>query len=290
MSLNQPLARLGPLFVNHGARLAPRRGRGPQQLIDLAVLVARRKLNTQTTSSQPSTYPPPGFNQAKAEKPVTSGSRQATASSERSNISKKEAVNLHNDVKVSAEKPSEHAPTKASAGLALTEMGSKQVTVENMGELGLEKKKETEKKLTLGQKIMREVHHYWDGTKLLATEVKISSKLALKMAAGYELSRREHRQLQRTVQDLGRLVPFSVFVIVPFAELLLPIALKLFPNMLPSTYEGKKSKEAKVASLRATRKEVSNFLRQTLTESGLPVTVATKHKEEFAAFFKKVCF
>jgi hypothetical protein len=36
-----------------------------------------------------------------------------------------------------------------------------------------------------------------------------------------------------------RLVPFAVFVIVPFMELLLPVALKLFPNMLPSTFEDK---------------------------------------------------
>ena len=36
-----------------------------------------------------------------------------------------------------------------------------------------------------------------------------------------------------------RLIPFAVFVIVPFMELLLPVALKLFPNMLPSTFEDK---------------------------------------------------
>ncbi len=56
-------------------------------------------------------------------------------------------------------------------------------------------KKEEERRLTIGQKIKKELQHYWDGTKLLATEVKISSKLALKMAAGYELSRRENRQV-----------------------------------------------------------------------------------------------
>lgn len=145
-----------------------------------------------------------------------------------------------------------------------------------------------DKKLTLGQKIMKEVHHYWDGTKLLATEVRISTKLAFKMAAGYELSRRETRQLHRTVQDLGRLVPFSVFVIVPFAELLLPVALKLFPNLLPSTFEGQKSKESKAASLRTTRKQVSSFLRNTLRETGLPVSAINAKKEEFTEFFRKV--
>ncbi|KAI7054578.1 LETM1-domain-containing protein, partial [Hortaea werneckii] len=108
------------------------------------------------------------------------------------------------------------------------------------------------------------------------------------MAAGYELTRREHRQLQRTVQDLGRLVPFSMFVLVPFAELLLPVALKLFPNMLPSTYEDVKSKENKATRLRTSRKEVSSFLRQTLTESGLPISAATTQKEEFTEFFRKL--
>lgn len=94
--------------------------------------------------------------------------------------------------------------------------------------------------------------------------------------------------MQRTIKDLVRLVPFSVFVIVPFAELLLPVALKLFPNMLPSTYEGQKSREQKAMNLRSTRKEVSTFLRNTLKETGLPVSAASAKKEEFAEFFRKI--
>jgi LETM1 and EF-hand domain-containing protein 1 len=94
--------------------------------------------------------------------------------------------------------------------------------------------------------------------------------------------------LTRTVQDLGRLVPFSVFVIVPFAELLLPVALKLFPNMLPSTYEGQASRDVKAKNLRATRKEVSSFLRQTLKETGLPMSAENAQTDEFHEFFRKV--
>lgn len=41
----------------------------------------------------------------------------------------------------------------------------------------------------------------------------------------------------RTCADLFRLVPFMVFIIVPFMEFLLPVFLKLFPEMLPSTFE-----------------------------------------------------
>ena len=41
----------------------------------------------------------------------------------------------------------------------------------------------------------------------------------------------------RTVGDLFRVLPFSVFIIIPFMELLLPVFIKLFPNMLPSTFQ-----------------------------------------------------
>lgn len=81
--------------------------------------------------------------------------------------------------------------TKALEKATLSELA----TEKSKSEASVAAKKEDPKKLTLGQKIKKEVAHYWDGTKLLATEVKISSKLALKMAAGYELSRRENRQV-----------------------------------------------------------------------------------------------
>ena len=59
----------------------------------------------------------------------------------------------------------------------------------------LAKKEQDKKKLTVWQKVKKELVHYWDGTKLLGFEVRISSKLALKMAAGYGLTRRERRQV-----------------------------------------------------------------------------------------------
>ncbi len=90
--------------------------------------------------------------------------------------------------------------------------------------------------------VKKEAAHYWAGTKLLGQEIKISSKLQWKVLQGGSLTRRERRQLRRTTTDLLRLLPFSVFVIIPFMELLLPVALKLFPNMLPSTFEGQLAK------------------------------------------------
>ncbi|BFZ62205.1 LETM1 domain-containing protein ylh47 [Saitoella coloradoensis] len=188
-------------------------------------------------------------------------------------------------------------PLEAGSSIILTRLQSTSSSPESNEKSSSEEKKETskqvatkaeEKKLTLWEKVKHEAQHYWDGTKLLGAEIRISSKLALKMAAGHELSRRERRQLQRTTTDLVRLVPFSMFVIVPFAELLLPVALKLFPNMLPSTYEGQIAKEAKTAKLRETRKGVSEFLRATIRETGLPLSKSTKQSEEFKEFFRKV--
>lgn len=85
--------------------------------------------------------------------------------------------------------------------------------------------------------VKAEAHHYWVGTKLLWADIITARKLLNKTLEGTSLTRRERKQLLRTVSDLFRLIPFSMFVIVPFMEFALPFALRLFPNMLPSTYQ-----------------------------------------------------
>ncbi|KAK7399694.1 hypothetical protein VNO78_10883 [Psophocarpus tetragonolobus] len=110
------------------------------------------------------------------------------------------------------------------------------------------------------------LQHYWLGSKLLWADVRISSRLLLKLAGGKSLSRRERQQLTRTTADIFRLVPFAVFVIVPFMEFLLPVFLKLFPNMLPSTFQDKmKEQEALKRKLKA-RIEYARFLQDTVKE------------------------
>ncbi|ODH26806.1 hypothetical protein ACO22_04403 [Paracoccidioides brasiliensis] len=260
----------------------------PQDIQALAILLLLQQRTYATepsTSSRPieeSSFPPPGFNAELAKKPLPTTNTALKTPTARAS-GEKTSGQLNSQVEATA---LSNCNSIAEAAVAEGKYINA-LEVEAVEKKAMEEKKET-KKLTLGQKIKKEAQHYWDGTKLLATEVRISTKLALKMAAGYELSRREYRQLQRTVKDLARLVPFSVFVIVPFAELLLPVALKLFPNLLPSTYEAQKSKEAKAAILRATRKEMGSFLQNTLKETGLPVNATNAKKEDFAQFFRKV--
>jgi hypothetical protein len=48
--------------------------------------------------------------------------------------------------------------------------------------------------------------------------------------------------------------------LIPFLELLLPLLLKLFPNMLPSTFEDKLKKEEEVKKRLVVKMEVAKFL------------------------------
>lgn len=146
-------------------------------------------------------------------------------------------------------------------------------------------------KKTIWEKVKHELNHYWDGTKLLGYEMKVSTKLLFKVAAGYGLSRRETNQLQRTISDVVRLVPFSMFLIIPFAELLLPVALKIFPNLLPSTYESAGDKKKKRAKLLKTRNSASEIIKRTIEEGrGLKLSkkITEEEKEAFVRFFDTI--
>ncbi|KAJ2803824.1 LETM1 domain-containing protein ylh47 [Coemansia helicoidea] len=151
--------------------------------------------------------------------------------------------------------------------------------------------KETEApKNTMMERIKHEAMHYWHGTKLFAKEVKISSKLVVKVAWGGKLSRREQRQLRRTFSDTVRLVPFLLFVVIPFAELLLPVAIKLFPNMLPSTYEDAASAEKKRAKVQDVRNQMSRYLKETIAEMNRHRSEARPADEaaDTSAFLSKI--
>lgn len=63
---------------------------------------------------------------------------------------------------------------------------------------------------------MNELKHYYHGFRLLALETKLSTRYIWMMMRGHSLTRRERQQLIRTVSDLFRLVPFSIFIIGNF--------------------------------------------------------------------------
>ena len=137
-------------------------------------------------------------------------------------------------------------------------------------------------------KLKEEVLHYWHGTKLLGKEVSISTRLLRRMVMGYTLTRREHRQLRRTMGDMLRLIPFIPFILIPAAELLLPLALRFFPNMLPSTFESKFALEEKRRRLLKLRIEMAKFLQESIKAGGLQLSESVKDSDVFKEFYHKV--
>lgn len=144
-------------------------------------------------------------------------------------------------------------------------------------------------KKSLAVRIWNELVHYYHGFRLLFIDVKVSSGLVWRVLNGKTLSRREYRLLTRTVGDLFRLVPFSVFIIVPFMELLLPVFIKFFPGMLPSTFQTASEREDKIKQNLKVKLEMAKFLQGTLDE------MSVQHKDrysdnakEFMEWFQKV--
>ena len=166
----------------------------PPHLSALAIALPQRSYATETRPHGPDSGPPPGFNIDEAKKPLAKEEGKKTSSSATSTPSVAELKDSDEQLHVPKGTATATAKTSAMEDASLGELAAeKKVSVKHSAEVTA--KKEESKKLTIGQKIKKEIRHYWDGTKLLAAEVKISSKLALKMAAGYELSRRENRQV-----------------------------------------------------------------------------------------------
>lgn len=158
---------------------------------------------------------------------------------------------------------------------------------ENTSETGVKK---VPVKKSLKQRIVDELLHYYHGFRLLFIDINVSRKLIGRILNGKTLSRREHKLLVRTSGDVFRLIPFSVFIIVPFMEFLLPFAIKFFPGMLPSTFETNVEKEDKMRQSLKVKLEMAKFLQQTLDE----MAPQSKDKQqsdlakEFSEFFTKI--
>ncbi|XP_077992404.1 mitochondrial proton/calcium exchanger protein-like [Glandiceps talaboti] len=145
-------------------------------------------------------------------------------------------------------------------------------------------------KKSLWQRFVAEVKHYYHGFRLLGLDIKVSCRHLWHILQGDSLTRRERRQLIRTTSDLFRLVPFSVFIIIPFMEFLLPVALMLFPNMLPSTFQDATKRKEKLKKELKVKLEMAKFLQDTIEESAVQKKKdkTAKSAHEFASFIDKI--
>ncbi|KAI1900762.1 hypothetical protein AGOR_G00053220 [Albula goreensis] len=142
---------------------------------------------------------------------------------------------------------------------------------------------------SLGQRVVEELKHYYNGFRLLGIDIKIAGRMVWQLLHGQQLTRRERRRLMRTCADLFRLVPFMVFIIVPFMEFLLPVFLKLFPEMLPSTFETESKKEEKQKKGLAAKLELAKFLQETIAEMARRNKAQTDDEtQKFSTYVQKV--
>jgi len=112
----------------------------------------------------------------------------------------------------------------------------------------------------------KEAHHYYMGGKLLVADVRTARQIVGRTLHGTPLTRRERKQLLRTVTDVFRLVPMSIFVLIPFMEFALPLALKVFPNMLPSTFQDSLKAEENMKRDLNSRLAMAEFFQETLQD------------------------
>uniref|UniRef100_A0A8B9P0L0 Leucine zipper and EF-hand containing transmembrane protein 2 n=1 Tax=Apteryx owenii TaxID=8824 RepID=A0A8B9P0L0_APTOW len=143
-------------------------------------------------------------------------------------------------------------------------------------------------KKSLRQKIVDELKHYYNGFHLLWIDTKVAARMLWRLLHGQVLTRRERRRLLRTCADLFRLVPFLVFVIVPFMEFLLPVFLKIFPEMLPSTFETESKKEEKQKKRLNAKLELAKFLQETIAEMAKRNKADTGEGKQFSSYVHQI--
>eukprot|EP01112_Ceratiomyxa_fruticulosa_P003168 TRINITY_DN13541_c0_g2_i1.p1 TRINITY_DN13541_c0_g2~~TRINITY_DN13541_c0_g2_i1.p1 ORF type:complete len:619 (-),score=141.05 TRINITY_DN13541_c0_g2_i1:145-1896(-) len=138
-------------------------------------------------------------------------------------------------------------------------------------------------------KTKKVLNHYWLGTKLLGKNIKLTFNLVKQVLRGETLTRRERRLLVQTSADLFRLIPFIIILVVPFLEFSLPFLLRIFPNMLPSTYTWKSEHEEAQAKKVKANIELARFLQDTLAEFGTEVQKQNPvTREEFIKFVERI--
>lgn len=203
-------------------------------------------------------------------------------------VSNGKAAKATTDVgKILTSAPGSEASENSNLSTATTKANAQ--SQKEVAEVAPASKAVAKPKKPLRQRIWDELVHYYHGFRLLFIDTAISTKLLWRVLNGKTLTRRENKQLQRTTSDLFRLIPFSVFIVVPFMELLLPVFIKFFPGMLPSTFQTAKDRQDRLRQSLTVRLEVAKFLQKTLGQMPVQHTEhSSEEAKQFETFFQKI--
>lgn len=95
----------------------------------------------------------------------------------------------------------------------------------------------SEKKMTMMDHIKVGIHHLKKGfvyigrDTMYLTKILSQNQLREESYTVFQLTER-----RRIVKDLIKFVPYSAFLLIPFAELFLPVYMVLFPNSMPTQF------------------------------------------------------
>lgn len=141
----------------------------------------------------------------------------------------------------------------------------------------------------IGNDIVHGIKHLGSSLKLFWLNSKIGCKIAVRIVKGEQVSAIERNRMKRALADIFLMFPFSIFVIIPGAELLIPVYLKIFPSAMPSSFETLSQKEQRSIKQTQARLDLASFLHETLNEVQKKQKAATNATmTEFMKFTKEV--
>ena len=117
-----------------------------------------------------------------------------------------------------------------------------------------------------------EIKKIGKGFRALSSDIKYSIKTtkdeSMKEYGSYSFTSRV--KIRQTWKDLFKFIPFSIFLIIPGLELLLPAWLIIFPNAIPSQFQSEAAKAQKLDELvkiqRKSAEKLSKIFPQRCTE------------------------
>lgn len=142
-------------------------------------------------------------------------------------------------------------------------------------------------KKKLSVRIMDELKHYYHGFKLLFKEFRMSTRYMIDVVIFRKsLKRREIQQVIRSTFDIMRILPMIIILVIPFMEFAIPVIIKFFPGLLPSTFQPKKTDDMRLKVLKVKIEMTKNMV-ETIKSHPL-ISKKTSTAEDFANFVANV--
>lgn len=118
-------------------------------------------------------------------------------------------------------------------------------------------------------RILRWSHHIWHeikhigkGFKTFKQEIQesVTDTKDMHYARYKKVTYSQSKKMQRVTRDVIKFIPFSLFIIIPGLELLLPAWLVIFPNAIPSQFQSAATRQKKMEQLLTNRNQAAEKL------------------------------